>query len=65
LAVTTIRVVGRANTFTAEGAMLKGMSMSKMGARRKVKLHGIVIKAKGTELSKAMGGIGWRAHQAP
>ena len=41
--VTTIRVVGRVNGFAAEGSMLKGVSISLVRARRRVKLCSIII----------------------
>jgi hypothetical protein len=63
LAVITIRVVSRADTFMAEGNMLKGMSMSEVRARHEPKLCGITISAKGAKVGKVVRGIRWRTHQ--
>jgi hypothetical protein len=53
--VTTIRVVRGTDSFTAEGLVLKVMSVSEMGARREPKLIGIVIGAVGMEVHEAVG----------
>jgi hypothetical protein len=58
LAITTIRVVSRADAFTAEGNMLEGISISEVRARQEPKLHRIIISVKGTKLGKVMGSIG-------
>jgi len=50
LSITTIRVVGRANMFSAKGKVLKGMSIRLVRVRRKPKLCRITISAKGVEL---------------
>ena len=48
----------RADSFSAKGTMLKGMSVSDVEARRSLQCTIIVIGAKGTELGKAVSGIG-------
>ena len=63
MSITTIRVVGRANVFSAKGKVLKGMSIRLVRARRKPKLCRITISAKGVELSKTMRGIGPRTQK--
>ena len=60
MSITTIRVVRRANGFTAEGRVLKGVSIGLVRARRKAKLSRISISTKGMELSKMVRGIGPR-----
>jgi hypothetical protein len=49
--------------FTAKGMMLKGMSVSEMRVRRKLKLGVIAVSAKGAELGKTMRGIRWGTQQ--
>jgi hypothetical protein len=60
LAITTIRVVHRADTFLAKGMMLKSVSMSKVRVRHKLKLSVIAIGTVGAKLSEVVRGIGRR-----
>jgi hypothetical protein len=52
--VTTIRVVGRTNTFKTKGRMFKDVDMGLMRARHEPKLCIVIISVKGAELSEAM-----------
>jgi hypothetical protein len=63
LAITTIRVVSRADSFKAKGSMLKGMSMGKVRVRHEPKLCWITIGMKRMELKKAMGSVRRRMNQ--
>ena len=55
--------MGRANMLPTEGRVLQGMGMSKVAPWGKPELGGIPISSSGIEYSKAMGGIGPRAHK--
>jgi hypothetical protein len=54
LVITSIRIVGRTNMFTAKGNVLNGMSISLVTARHEPKLCKITISVKGMELSETM-----------
>jgi hypothetical protein len=63
LAITTIRVVSRADLFKAKGSMLKGMSVGKVRVRHELKLRWIAISMKRMELKKVMGSVRRRTNQ--
>jgi hypothetical protein len=60
LAVTTIRVVCRTNTFKTKGTMLEGVTMSEMRVRRKSKLGIVGVSAIGVKRGEAVRSVRWR-----
>jgi len=60
LGVTTIRVVRRANTFTAKGMVLESMSMGEMRAGRESELGIVGVSVIGAKQSEAVRSIRWR-----
>ena len=60
MGVTTIRVVRRANTFTAKGMVLESMSMGEMRAGRESELGIVGVSAIVVKRSEAVRSIRWR-----